>query len=147
MISFFAPLVLFVFLSGAEGQQFDKRNVVFSNGSRLTVEVAQTDMQRSQGLMNRTSLPQGQGMLFIFPQEQVLSFWMKNTLLPLSIGFFNKKKTLLEIQDMEPSVGPVRDENLPRYVSRDPTMYAIEVPRGWFAAKKIKPGATFSFQK
>lgn len=126
---------------------FQKQKLSFKNGLTLTVEIAQSDEQRTRGLMYRQSLPVGAGMLFIFPEEQYLSFWMSNTLIPLSIGYFDKKRVLLEIHDMEPSVGPVRDENLPRYPSSRPAMYALEVQKGWFAKNKIKPGAVFTLQK
>jgi uncharacterized protein len=86
-------------------------------------------------------------MLFVFDPSEVLSFWMKNTLLPLSIGFFRANKVLFEIKDMEPSHGPVRDEFLPRYSSREPAMYAIEVPKGWFHKNKIKENSKFTFKK
>lgn len=125
---------------------FTKKQIVFNNGVRLTVEVARTDEQRAQGLMFRKSLADGTGMLFVFPGETMLGFWMKNTLIPLSIGYFNKQRVLTEILDMEPPLGPVRDEQLPRYASKQPNLYALEVPRGWFTAKKIKPGATFSLK-
>ncbi len=83
-------------------------------------------------------------MLFMFMGEQYLSFWMKNTLIPLSIGYFDKNKKLIEVKDMEPVLGPVRDDQLPNYPSSKPAMFAIEVPKGWFAKKKIKPNDTFT---
>ncbi len=126
---------------------FPKQTLVFSNGVSLVVEVAKTDEQRSQGLMFRQNLPDGTGMLFIFPNEMVMSFWMKNTLIPLSIGFFDKARVLDEVLDMSPPLGPVRDDQLSRYQSRKANLYALEVPQGWFTAKKIKPGASFSFKK
>jgi len=126
--------------------KFETKQLVFNNGVRLTVEVAKTEEQRSRGLMFRTQLAPDTGMLFIFPNEIPLGFWMKNTLLPLTIGYFNKKKVLGEILDMDPPIGPVRDEQLARYASKEPCLYALEVPRGWFAAKKIKPGATFTLK-
>jgi uncharacterized protein len=126
---------------------FPKQTLRLSGNIVLKVEVATTVEQKSQGLMLRTKLKDGEGMLFVFPHEEILSFWMKNTLIPLSIGFFDKKKNLIEVLDMDPVIGPVRDEQLPRYQSSHPAMYALEVPKGWFAKKKIAPPAHFSLSK
>ena len=63
--------------------------------------VADNDQRRSQGLMYITSLPKNTGMLFIFDQEQTLSFWMKNTVMPLNIGFFDQSGALVDIQEMQ----------------------------------------------
>lgn len=136
-----------LFLIEAKAVSFPKKRIVFDNGTSLKVEMATSFEQRAQGLMNRKTLADGEGMLFVFDPPEVLSFWMKNTLLPLSIGFFSSDKLLMEIQDMEPSHGPVRDEFLPRYTSRQPAMYALEVPKGWFQKNKIKTNNRFSFKK
>ena len=66
----------------------------------LNVELAETSEQITRGLMCRQSLKTG--MLFVFKKPQRLSFWMKNTFIPLSIGFFNKDKRLVNIEDMTP---------------------------------------------
>lgn len=136
-----------LFLIEAKAVSFPKKRIVFDNGTSLKVEMATSFEQRAQGLMNRKTLADGEGMLFVFDPPEVLSFWMKNTLLPLSIGFFSSDKLLMEIQDMEPSHGPVRDEFLPRYTSRQPAMYALEVPKGWFQKNKIKTNNRCSFKK
>ena len=68
----------------------------------LQAEVAQTPEERERGLMGRRSLPADQGMVFIFFQRTRSGFWMKNTLIPLSIAFFNKDGEILRILDMEP---------------------------------------------
>lgn len=140
-------LVVFFFLSPAKSALLPQKTIVFDNGVSLKVEMALTTEQKARGLMERTSLAQGEGMLFHFEPPQVLSFWMKNTLIPLSIGFFRSNKTLIEALDMEPSHGPVREELLPRYMSSEPAQYAIEVPKGWFSKNKIQNGMKFRFQK
>ncbi|HRO66179.1 MAG TPA: DUF192 domain-containing protein, partial [Pseudobdellovibrionaceae bacterium] len=107
----------------------------------LTVEVADTPERQSRGLMFRQELKNGHGMIFIFPLEKIQSFWMKNTFVPLDIGFFDQNKKLVDIQQME-AVGSVME--VPKsYRSRAPAMYALEVPRGWFAKMKIKEGVVF----
>lgn len=107
----------------------------------LTVEVADTHEARAKGLMGRTELPEGEGMLFIYEKGQRLVFWMKDTLIPLSIAFFNEDKELFQILDMDPPAGP----QLVRYRSALPALYALEVPRGWFEKHGVDRGAKFSF--
>jgi len=140
-------LMLFLLLSHGESVSFKTQDIVFNNGVKLKAEMAVTPQQRAQGLMYRTQLAAGNGMLFVFDREEVQDFWMKNTFISLSIGFFDKNKKLLEILDMEPPQGPVRDDQLPRYASQKSALYALEVPKGWFAKQKIKPGATFTIRK
>ena len=136
-------LLFTVMLSTTQAMTFPKKTITFDNGVTLKVEMATTYQQKEHGLMGRTSLKMNEGMLFVFQPEQPLSFWMKNTLIQLSIGFFKENKTLFEIKDMEPIHGPVREELIPRYLSSEPAMYALEVPKGWFLKHKIKPGMKF----
>jgi uncharacterized membrane protein (UPF0127 family) len=115
-------------------------------GKTLNVELAQTPQQRAQGLMHRTELKEGTGMLFIFNRETPQSFWMKNTLIPLSIGYFDKAKKLVRILKMNPESKMVRDSELKRYSSGVPVLFALEVPQGWFEKNKIKVGETFELK-
>lgn len=108
-------------------------------GKTITVEIADTEESRAQGLMYRKSLKPDHGMLFVFENEMPRSFWMKNTFIPLSIGFFDRAKKLLVVLDMEP-VQSVLEKNLKTYSSQVPAMYALEMERGWFQKNKIKPG-------
>ena len=109
------------------------------NGTNLTVELASSDKQRAHGLMGRTALAEGTGMLFIFERPQILSFWMKNTTIPLSIGFFDENGRLINIEDMVPQ----KNDELPVYKSKKPALYAIEVPQGWFDRHQIHPPMSF----
>ena len=90
-------------------------------------------MEGQWGLMNRNSLPDGEGMLFIFENEQFLSFWMKNTTIPLSIAFIASDGRILDIKDMRPL-----DES--SVLSSRPAKYALEVPQGWFDRAGIRTG-------
>ena len=135
----------FLILISAEEIQFSRQNLRFENGVTLKVQVAKSEEQKAKGLMDRVHLAEGEGMIFLFSPPQRLSFWMKNTLIPLSIGFFDEKKKLLEMKEMSPSPGPVSDSNLPRYESSNPAAYALEVPQGWFQRHKIKVGTKFKF--
>lgn len=110
-------------------------------GQTLDVEIANTHESRAQGLMGRKELLDGYGMLFIYEKEQRLVFWMKDTLIPLSIAFFNSDREIVNILDMDPPIG----QTYVRYRSSAPAMYALEVPQGWFEKHHIQRGAKFSF--
>jgi len=104
----------------------------------IAVEIAETDQERAQGLKGRRHLPESHGMLFVFDEEQIVSFWMKETLLPLSIAFFDKEHVLFQVADMPP-------QELTAYQSRAPALYALEMPLHWFRDHKIISGMKFSF--
>jgi len=91
--------------------------------------------------MGREYLADGHGMLFIYEKEQRLVFWMKNTLIPLSIAFFDANKTCINVLDMELPIG----KTLIRYRSTAPALYALEVPLGWFEKHGIDRGTKFTF--
>ena len=102
-------------------------------GHTLTVEVAADPVSRDQGLMFRRRLAGDGGMLFAFPHKEQMSFWMKNTHLPLSIAFLDTDGTILGITDMQPY-----DES--SHLSPTLARYALEVRQGWFASRRIVPG-------
>ena len=107
----------------------------------LTTELAATQAQEEYGLMNRTKLGDNDGMIFILPRVQTAEFWMKNTLIPLSIAYIDKDGLILEIHDMQPADPNVPDANLPRTKSdSDQVAYALETNLHWFAINGIKPG-------
>jgi uncharacterized membrane protein (UPF0127 family) len=110
----------------------------------LAIEVARTVEARSQGLMHRTALPEDAGMLFVFEEDGRWGFWMKNTLIPLSIGFIDRTWRLLEIQDMDVAPDPAKGP-FPIYEPRAPYRYALEVNRGYFARRGIVPGARMEY--
>ena len=99
----------------------------------LKVEVAQSEEQRSKGLMFRKSLAREEGMLFIFDDPGYYSMWMKNTLIPLSVAFVDRAGVILNVEDMEP-------QTLDAHLSAGPALYAIEANKGWFAAHHVKAG-------
>lgn len=123
--------------------QFAEARLVFSNGKVLNVELADTPETQLRGLMGRTHLSEDFGMLFVLPREQRMSFWMKNTYIPLSIAFFDKDKRLMSIEKMEPQIIMARQQNLRRYVSDRPGLYALEVNQGWFEKNQIVEKMTF----
>ena len=110
----------------------------------ITVEIAESENQLERGLMFRKKLAANAGMLFIFPDEQPRSFWMKNTLIDLSIGYFDRQKKLVDIQEMT-ATSTLMQLNLPFYPSKGPAMYALEMNKGWFKKNKIEIGTILKF--
>lgn len=106
-----------------------------SEGKTITVqtEIAQTEEQHRKGLMFRKTLQDGYGMIFIYKIDQVMSFWMKNTYVPLSIAFISRDGTIIDIFDMEP------ESTIPINSTRS-VRYALEVPQGYFSRTGIKSG-------
>ena len=99
----------------------------------VVAEIARTDAERARGLMEREELPEGRGMLFVFSDVAIRSFWMQNTYIPLDIAFMDSEGVIVDIQPMEPL-----DETFTS--SAAPAMFALEVPQGWFAGKGIAVG-------
>lgn len=107
------------------------------------VELAFTPRDRSTGLMGRRALAPDSGMLFIYPVEDERSFWMKNTLIPLSIAFADQGGRIVRILDMIPDPGD--GSRLPHYLSGEPATYALEMEQGWFEQKGIREGDRMLF--
>lgn len=101
--------------------------------TELDIEVADTEETRAQGLMFRESVPESQGMLFVFEESAVRAFYMRNTSVPLSIAYIDERLVIREIHDMESS-------SLERVFSRNPVMYALEVNQGAFERWGISVG-------
>ena len=99
----------------------------------IRAEVVADYETRARGLMHRKSLAQNAGMLFIFDDYAVHCMWMKNTLIPLSVAFLDDRGTIVNIADMEP-------HSEVSHCAAQPVRYALEMNRGWFAARGIKPG-------
>lgn len=100
----------------------------------LTVELAATPESRQCGLSHRDSLPENHGMLFVYPQSTMMTFWMKDTHVPLSIAFLDEAGRIVSIQKMAPL------DTGPRYHSPQPVRYALEVAQGWFETNGIRVG-------
>lgn len=105
----------------------------------LQVELAKTAKEQTYGLMNRESLSENAGMLFIFENETYRNFWMKNTSIPLSIAYIDGVGVIKEIYDMKPLDTTVT------YPSRHPVRYALEVNKGWFKRNRIHTGCKVLF--
>ena len=102
----------------------------------VEVEIADDDAERARGLMERTELAEDAGMLFVFERERTLSFWMRNTLIPLSIAYIDAEGRIVDIEDME----PLDDQT--KHPSAEPAQYALEVNQGFFDERGIEVGDT-----
>lgn len=100
----------------------------------VRAEVASTHESRMRGLMFRERLGQNQGMLFVFEQKSTQCFWMRNTLLPLTIAFIDDDGSIVNLADMQ----PLSEDS---HCSAKPIRYALEMEQGWFARRGLKAGA------
>ena len=124
---------MLIFVSCTRKSNVKKQAVLYINGRALNVEIASNDEERQKGLMYRKELGENEGMLFVFEKDKILSFWMKNTSIPLSIAFLDKNGEVIDIYDMKPfSLEPV--------VSTLKCRYALEVNRGFFNKCGLKVG-------
>ena len=137
---FFKPFLLFIFVTSFASCSQKKLpvkqlTITTKEGQIFTVEaeLASTQEERNFGFMERKTIPDGTGMLFIFEKDQILSFWMKNTPHPLSIAYIDSKGKIRDIFDMTPY-------SLASVVSTVSVRYALEVPQGWFDKVGIKKG-------
>jgi uncharacterized membrane protein (UPF0127 family) len=139
---FFLILFSVSFYSCNALEKFEKRELAIEGKEGKVIvkaEIALTQAQREQGLMYRKELKDGEGMLFVFESDQILSFWMKNTLLPLSIAYISYDGRILEIYDLQPG-------NLIPVMSSRSVRYALEVPQGWFNRAGIGVGDRLQIQ-
>jgi hypothetical protein len=101
---------------------------------RIRAELADTFATRVEGLMHRRSLAPNAGMLFVFDDSSIHCMWMKNTLIPLSVAFIDEAGAIINIADMQP-------HSEQSHCATRPARYALEMNKGWFAQRGIKPGA------
>lgn len=111
------------------------------NKHRFTVELALTQAERSQGLMHRKSLASDAGMLFIYHEPQLISFWMKQTLIPLDLLFFDKEGRLTELhQNIQPCPG----SNCDTYTNKIPAQFVLELAAGTVNKFNFQVGNQFT---
>ena len=101
---------------------------------RIDAQVAQSHEERQIGLMNRKSMPQHEGMLFVFVHPASQCFWMKNTLLPLTAAFVADDGSIVNLVDMQP-------QSEASHCSKKPVRYVLEMNQGWFTQKHLKAGS------
>ena len=126
--------------SGTEqGSDIAPATLVFGRDSMvaiLEVEIADDPIERATGLMWRESLPEDRGMAFLFDGPTGARFWMKNTLIPLSIAFWDEGHEIVAILDME----PCEEAPCPRYDPGVPFVGAVEANTGWFERNGVRVG-------
>jgi uncharacterized membrane protein (UPF0127 family) len=128
----FLSLVFFLLLTSAAA--LAAPTIELSAGMhRIEAEVASSNAERATGLMNRPSMPIHRGMLFVFPEAGVQCFWMKNTLIPLSIAFLDDSGRIVQIADMQP-------QSLDNHCSAKPVRFALEMNAGWFRSRGLAAG-------
>lgn len=100
----------------------------------FSAKFAVSDAEKARGLMGVKELPQNEGMVFVYQMPTMMSFWMKNTLIPLDIAFIDPEGVILQISQMYPhNEVPVRSAS-------SKVLYSLEMNQGWFAKNQIKPG-------
>jgi uncharacterized membrane protein (UPF0127 family) len=110
--------------------------VTFAGGSSLAVRVADTPEERATGLMDVMALPEGDGMAFVYDQPSTDTYWMKDTMIPLSIAFVGEDGAILAIRDM----APCHADPCTTYGSGGPFTMAIEANVGWFGKHGVGVG-------
>jgi uncharacterized membrane protein (UPF0127 family) len=101
---------------------------------QMDIQVAMTPEQHQIGLMYRSEMPQGEGMLFVFQAPSKQCFWMKNTILPLTAAFVADDGTIVNLEDMKP-------QTTDSHCSLKPVRYVLEMNQGWFGKKGLKAGS------
>ncbi|MBR4449861.1 MAG: DUF192 domain-containing protein [Treponema sp.] len=133
----FLSVIELTVLSSCSAQKLAVKDFMIqkADGSQVKVscEMAVKPEERNFGFMERKHIPDGTGMLFVFENDQFLSFWMKNTPHPLSIAYIDSSGRIRDIFDMT----PFSLQNINSTVS---VRYALEVPQGWFKKNRIKTG-------
>jgi uncharacterized membrane protein (UPF0127 family) len=119
--------------------RFDRGTAIIESGGRtlrLPVQIADTDRSRVRGLMGRARLDANAGMAFLFDEPEVAGFWMKDTLIPLSIAFWDARGRIVAIFEMAPcGEGPC-----PLTRSPSPVVGALETNAGYFDRHRVRPG-------
>jgi hypothetical protein len=116
---------------------------VVPDGAHLVLELALTDQEKATGLMYREKLAADHGMLFVFDRDNILAFWMKNTLIPLDIIWFDATGRIV---DVNADAQPCRADPCPKFLNRLPARAVLLVNAGYAAAHGLKPGAAATFQ-
>ena len=138
-----APLVLALLMAacgsdaGSTGNARVPLRISTAEGvATLQVEIADSPEERAQGLSNRTSMQADAGMAFLWDEPVEAQFWMKDTLIPLQIAFWDEDGRILGLFEME----PCETDHCPTYGPREPFVGAVEANTGWFTARGVAVG-------
>ncbi|UFS56950.1 DUF192 domain-containing protein [Comamonadaceae bacterium M7527] len=119
----------------ADTAQLDLPRVELRAGMhRIDAQVAQTPQTRATGLMHRQSMPDQEGMLFVFERPDMVCFWMKNTLIALSAAFIADDGRIVNIADMAP-------QTTEPHCTKEPVRFVLEMNKGWFAKRGLGAGS------
>ncbi len=129
----FLIFLLCVLSAGCSAEQKLPTAEIELGRDTYTVEIARSEEEHQQGLMHRESLGEYRGMLFVFERDRHLSFWMKNTYIPLSIAYISKTGEIKSIHDMQP-------ESLRSIKSEVAVRFALELPQGAFERSGVAAG-------
>lgn len=136
--------LLFLSAVNAGEQPYEIWKIVFTNNEAanisLSCEVADTPSKRGRGLMYRDHLDYDNGMIFVYKSPSRLSFWMKNTKIPLSIAFIDAEGYITSIREMQPNSREIT-------ASSQKVKYAVEANQGWFKKSLIEAGSKVKFIK
>ncbi|MCZ6672657.1 MAG: DUF192 domain-containing protein [Verrucomicrobia bacterium] len=125
----------------AEPAPLNQWYAILIGGKTIEIQIAHKDIEMAKGLMYRKSLGENRGMLFFYDPPKQMSFWMRNTKIPLDIGYFTSDGVLREIYPMHPM-----DEQGVKS-RRDDLLMALEMNQGWYAKNGIKVGDTFDLNR
>ncbi len=123
-------------LAGCGSKELSLSSYDGSQKVTVLVEIADTPKERDRGLMDRDALEEGKGMLFVFKEPEMLSFWMKNTRIPLEILYFDQQGEFVNVASMVPCTA----DPCPRYEAAALSQYALEVNPGFRETHKIGVG-------
>ena len=120
--------------AGQDGPQPRLQTISLTAGMHvIKAELAVSPTEQATGMMFRREMPGNEGMLFVNDDAATRCFWMRNTLVPLTIAFIADDGTIVNLADMAPQ----SDES---HCSAQPVRYALEMSRGWFAKRGLKAG-------
>ena len=127
---FTLPIILItiiVLVTLIKNNYLNNKDQICINNNCFVIEIVKTSEEREKGLMNRSSMPLNQAMLFIFKNEDFHSFWMKNTLIPLDIIWINKENKIIHL---EHNVQPCKNDPCKTYIPNQKAIYVLEINAG-----------------
>ena len=123
--------------SNSNAEPMRSGSVTFADGYDIKVEIADTETLRETGLMHRTHLEEGRGMLFVYPDQAIRGVWMKNTLIPLDVLFLSGDGKIITMLRTLP---PCTQEPCPISISSDEAQYMLEVNAGFIDKHQVQTG-------